>query len=58
MNPYPVDPLHVPETVRVPDLGDTPTYFLPSRKRPYLALAFGAFVVGVVVAVWWFLGGR
>jgi ferric-dicitrate binding protein FerR (iron transport regulator) len=28
---------------------------LPSRKRPYLAMAFGAFVVGIVVALWWWL---
>jgi Mg2+ and Co2+ transporter CorA len=44
MNPYPVDPLHVPE---VPPL--------PSRKRPYLAMAVGVVVVGIVVAVWWWL---
>jgi hypothetical protein len=29
---------------------------LPSRKRPYLAMAVSAaFVVGIVVAVWWWL---
>ena len=49
------DPLHVPETVRVPNLGDTPTYFLP--RRPRLGLALVLLSAGVVaVLVWWWLG--
>jgi hypothetical protein len=108
MNPYPVDPLHVPEAPPLPSrkprnllaaydemspgercpvtdpfwcsrdryhpgahvnrsatgpgmigwLNTTePVGFvtLPSRKRPYLALGLGVFVVGVVVALWWWL---